>query len=177
MSGVAERDTASAVIAHPVRVQILTIANERDISPARYVEDILGIKSRGRTLDAYSRALSHVAYHFRVLARVGCLEVVDEPHRRGSIEHVYRSVARAEFTDDEWAALTAEERCELITVTWQGLMAKTEAARLAAFAQVDQVGLGADPVAVWAARRRAPSSPASAGTELAAVSREMQKVL
>jgi acyl-CoA reductase-like NAD-dependent aldehyde dehydrogenase len=122
--------TASSVIAHPVRVQILMIANERDISPSRYVEEVMGFTPADKT-ESYKRGLSYASYHFKELAKAGCIEVVDRIPRRGSVEHVYRSVTRAEFTEDEWAKLPADERCRILTIAWQGLMVKTEAARLA----------------------------------------------
>jgi hypothetical protein len=127
--GKARRETATHLISHPVRVQILTIANERDISPARYVEEVMGIPSGE---PAHRKAVSHIAYHFNELADAGCLKIVDELPRRGSIEHVYRAGVRAHFTDEEWADLPDDEKHRITTITWQGLMARTEAARLAA---------------------------------------------
>ena len=46
--------------------------------------------------------VSHVAYHFRELAQYGCLEVIEENKRRGSIEHVYRGIGRAYFGETDW---------------------------------------------------------------------------
>ena len=126
----AKRETAASLVSHPVRVQILTIANERAIGPARYVEEAMKIDSAERP-DDWKRAVSAIAYHFRVLAKAGCLECVAETKRRGSIEHLYRGTERAHFTDQQWAAVPAEERSPITTLTWQGLIARTEAARIA----------------------------------------------
>jgi hypothetical protein len=32
-----------------------------------------------------------VAYHVRVLKRLGCVELVETQHRRGAVEHIYRA--------------------------------------------------------------------------------------
>ena len=124
-----KHQTAVNLLAHPVRVQVLTIANRRAISPARLVEEVLGIRT-GAPEEAHRKAVAHVSYHFRALHEAGCLEVLDLIPKRGSVEHIYRGVARAHFTDEEWAKVPDEEKAEITTVTWQGLVAVAEAARL-----------------------------------------------
>jgi hypothetical protein len=127
-----KRETAAWLMAHPVRVQILVIANERPISPSIYLEEVQGI-TLASDPDEYQNAISAVAYHFRILARAGCLELIDGGQTRGSAsEHAYRGTKRAYFSDDEWAELSIEERTEITTVAWQGLTARMEAARMAA---------------------------------------------
>lgn len=39
--------------------------------------------------------LRSVAYHVRVLRRLGCIELVDTEKRRGAVEHIYRVTERA----------------------------------------------------------------------------------
>ena len=39
--------------------------------------------------------LPTLAYHVRVLRRLGCIELVETKKRRGAVEHVYRVAARA----------------------------------------------------------------------------------
>jgi hypothetical protein len=129
-SATAVQKTASSVTAHPVRVQILTIANARPISPSRFVEDVFNLDPATSPLD-YKRGLSHVSYHFRALEKAGCIEAVDLVQKRGAVEHLYAAVERAEFSQEEWAKVPPDERLKIMTVTWQGLMGKTEAARLA----------------------------------------------
>jgi acyl-CoA reductase-like NAD-dependent aldehyde dehydrogenase len=125
-----EKKTASSAIAHPARVQILVIANERDVSPSSYVEEVMGLSPAKEPAD-YKRALSHVSYHFRALEKAGCIVIIDRIPKRGAVEHVYRAVERARFSDEEWAEVPQDERCRIMTVAWQGLMARTEAARMA----------------------------------------------
>lgn len=66
-------------IAHPLRLQILTQANQRTISPSEFSEEMRA-------------PLSTVAYHFRKLAELGFLELVEEVPKRGSQEHRYRGL-------------------------------------------------------------------------------------
>lgn len=120
--------TPAQVLSHPLRVRILEVVNQRDISPARFVREQLA----GDRLDHLGEraAVSHIAYHFRQLEEFGCVEVVEQNPRRGSIENVYRGVARAYFGDDEWRSLPPERRKDITAVVLQGLMARAEGAIL-----------------------------------------------
>ena len=120
--------TPAQVLSHPLRVRILEVVNQRDISPTRFVREQLA----GDRLDKLgdSAAISHIAYHFRQLEEFGCVEVVEQNPRRGSIENVYRGTSRAYFGDDEWRTLPADRRKDITAVMLQGLMAQTEGAVL-----------------------------------------------
>jgi hypothetical protein len=120
--------TPAQVLSHPLRVRILEVVNQRDISPTRFVREQLA----GDRLDHLGdrAAISHIAYHFRQLEEFGCVEVVEQNPRRGSIENVYRGTSRAYFGDDEWRTLPAERRKDITAVMLQGLMAQTEGAVL-----------------------------------------------
>jgi hypothetical protein len=117
----AERDksTAASVLAHPVRVRVLEILNERDMSPVEFCREGFAPKDM---------EVSHVAYHFRELAEYGCLRVIEENKRRGSIEHVYRGIGRAYFSNVAWSELTFEERTRISKTVVQGLLARIEGA-------------------------------------------------
>lgn len=121
--------TVAAAIAHPTRVQILIIASNRAISPARYVEEVMGLDSLKQPAD-YKRALSHASYHFRELEKAACLKLVETEPVRGSIQHFFRAVERAHLTDEQWTSLNKKERCDVVTVVWRELVMRTEAARL-----------------------------------------------
>src|SRR6201996_1891598 len=73
----AERDRSSAAsfLAHPVRVRVLEILNQRDMSPIEFCREGFAPEKMD---------VSHVAYHFRELAEYGCLQVIEENTRRGS---------------------------------------------------------------------------------------------
>jgi hypothetical protein len=117
---------ASAALRHPMRVRILEVVNERDMSPVQFMH--LGLAPKG---DKSQKSLSQISYHFRQLAAHGCLEIVERIPRRGATEHVYRGRARAFFSDEEWAQLTPRERRLISRTMYQGLVARVEGAMLA----------------------------------------------
>lgn len=78
--------------AHPLRVQILIILNERVASPNLLSQEL-------------NQSLNLVAYHVRVLEKYDCIELVDTKQRRGATEHFYRATRRQFLTDSEWARM------------------------------------------------------------------------
>jgi hypothetical protein len=111
---------------HPMRVRILEIANTREISPATFVDE--GLEPAGFWFPSRPAALSDVAYHFRVLEQAGCIEVVRTRQRRGAIEHIYRGTAAVEFTSEEFAGLSAEQRELFSRTSLQALIARADSA-------------------------------------------------
>lgn len=112
--------TASAMLRHPLRVRILEVANGRDISPVQFLRE--GLAPPG----AYG--LSHISHHFSELEKGGCLRVVKLIPRRGSVEHVYRGLARAFFSDEDWDRMDPGERRKVTRTMLQGLMARADSA-------------------------------------------------
>jgi predicted ArsR family transcriptional regulator len=78
--------------AHPLRVQILVILNEKTASPNMLAQQL-------------DQSLNLVAYHVRVLEKYDCIELVDTKQRRGATEHFYRATRRQFLTDSEWSRL------------------------------------------------------------------------
>ena len=78
--------------AHPLRVQILIILNEKVASPNLLAQQL-------------DQSLNLVAYHVRVLEKYDCIELVDTKQRRGATEHFYRATRRQFLTDAEWSRL------------------------------------------------------------------------
>lgn len=78
--------------AHPLRVQILIILNERVASPNLLAQEL-------------DQSLNLVAYHVRVLEKYDCIELVDTKQRRGATEHFYRATRRPFLSDNEWARM------------------------------------------------------------------------
>jgi hypothetical protein len=115
----------SEALRHPLRVRILEVVNERDISPVQFMNQGLA-----PDVGVSAKALSSISYHFRELAKCGCVEVVDRVARRGATEHVYRGAVRAYFTDEEWKGLSPRERCLVSRTVYQGLAARAESAML-----------------------------------------------
>jgi DNA-binding transcriptional ArsR family regulator len=77
-------------LAHPLRVQILGVLEQRTASP----------NELSRELGA---PLGTVSYHVRELARFGLVKLVKKTPRRGAIEHHYRAT-ETRITDAGWAA-------------------------------------------------------------------------
>ena len=86
-----EQSVAKA-FAHPLRVRILTILNERVASPNLLAQEL-------------DQSLNLVAYHVRVLEKYDCIELVNTKQRRGATEHFYRATRGQFLTDSEWARL------------------------------------------------------------------------
>jgi DNA-binding transcriptional ArsR family regulator len=98
-------------IAHPLRLQILSLANQRTISPSEYSEEAGG-------------PLSTVAYHFRKLLELGFLELVEEIPKRGSKEHRYRACRRAMVSDNNWQELGRATQAGVRIAGFQDLIAR-----------------------------------------------------
>ena len=77
-------------LAHPLRVAILAVLEERTASPSQLAAE----------LDAQ---LGLVSYHVRELARFGLVKLVETRPRRGAIEHYYRAEDRPVITSEAWA--------------------------------------------------------------------------
>jgi len=79
-------------LAHPLRVEILTILNERMASPNELSKEL-------------EEGLSQVSYHVKVLKDFECIEMVKTEPRRGAVEHYYRATERSFIPDSEWQSL------------------------------------------------------------------------
>jgi DNA-binding transcriptional ArsR family regulator len=79
-------------LAHPLRVRILTLLNDKVASPSDVAEEL-------------GEPLANVSYHFHVLNDMKCIELVDTKPRRGAIEHYYRAHTRPFLSDDDLAKL------------------------------------------------------------------------
>lgn len=90
--------------AHPLRVQILIILNEKVASPNMLSQQL-------------DQSLNLVAYHVRVLEKYDCIELVDTKQRRGATEHFYRATRRQFLTDSEWSRLPKSLRPGLSAAT------------------------------------------------------------
>ncbi len=85
------------VVAHPVRVQALSILTERPASPKEVAAEL-------------NAPVGNVSYHMRELEQVGLIELIDEKKRRGAVEHFYRAIIRPMLDDSQWEKLNPEER-------------------------------------------------------------------
>ena len=87
-------------LAHPLRVQILEILNERQASPNELMEIL-------------DYPLGNVAYHTRVLEKCGCIELVTTERRRGAIEHFFRAKPRSYIGHQDWRKVPRSVRNEV----------------------------------------------------------------
>lgn len=65
-------------LAHPLRAKALPLFAEGAVSPIQVA----------KRLDV---DVSHIAYHIRVLRKLGFIELVETRQRRGALEHFYRA--------------------------------------------------------------------------------------
>jgi DNA-binding transcriptional ArsR family regulator len=79
-------------ISHPLRHRLLVLLNERVASPNELAREL-------------GEPLGTVSYHVLRLRDAGAIELVRTEPRRGAVEHYYRAIARAWFSDDDWARL------------------------------------------------------------------------
>ena len=78
--------------AHPLRIQILGLLDNRTASPRQIAAEL-------------GAPLSNTAYHVRQLVLLGLVELVSRTARRGAIEHHYTAKVRPTITDEGWAEL------------------------------------------------------------------------
>lgn len=84
-------------LAHPLRVQLLSLLNE-------------GVASPNELAKKLDEPLTNVSYHVRMLHDLGCIELVDTEPRRGALEHYYRAIMRPFFADKDWKRLPKNAR-------------------------------------------------------------------
>jgi DNA-binding transcriptional ArsR family regulator len=84
-------------LAHPLRVQILGVLEERVASPSDLAEEL-------------GAPLGNVSYHVRTLTELGLLKLVRRRTRRGAVEHYYRATGRATVSDQAWSQVPSVVR-------------------------------------------------------------------
>ncbi|HEX6456843.1 MAG TPA: hypothetical protein VF009_10045 [Solirubrobacterales bacterium] len=120
--------------AHPLRVQILIILNEKIASPNMLAQQL-------------EQSLNLVAYHVRVLEKYDCIELVDTKQRRGATEHFYRATRRQFLSDDEWSRMPASLRPGMAAAVLKSVFEDIEAASKAGtLEEVDDLHLSRTPM-------------------------------
>ena len=76
-------------LAHPLRVRILAILEERVASPAQIAP-------------SFEASLGVVSYHVRTLEKLGLIEQVGQRQVRGATQHFYRALERPRISDEAW---------------------------------------------------------------------------
>ena len=122
--------------AHPLRVQILIILNERVASPNLLSQEL-------------DQSLNLVAYHVRVLEKYDCIELVDTKQRRGATEHFYRATRRQFLNDSEWARMPESLRPGLAGAMLKSVFEDIEeASNSGTLDEVDDLHLSRTPMVV-----------------------------
>ncbi|MEZ5077745.1 MAG: winged helix-turn-helix domain-containing protein [Solirubrobacterales bacterium] len=122
--------------AHPLRVQILIILNERVASPNQLAQEL-------------DQSLNLVAYHVRVLEKYDCIELVDTKQRRGATEHFYRATRRQFLSDSEWARMPESLRPGLAGAMLKSVFEDIEtAASSGSLDELDDIHLSRTPMVV-----------------------------
>jgi DNA-binding transcriptional ArsR family regulator len=122
--------------AHPLRVQILIILNERVSSPNQLAQEL-------------DQSLNLVAYHVRVLEKYDCIELVDTKQRRGATEHFYRATRRQFLSDAEWARMPESLRPGLAGAMLKSVFEDLEtAAASGSLDEIDDIHLSRTPMVV-----------------------------
>lgn len=88
-------------LSHPLRVQILTLVNEREWSPNEMSKEL-------------EEGLSQVSYHVKVLKDFEMIEMVRTEPRRGAVEHFYKAVERMIVPEGMTADLPKSARLEFL---------------------------------------------------------------
>lgn len=78
--------------AHPLRIQILTLLDNRVASPKQIAAEL-------------HTPLPNTAYHVRQLASLGLVELVRRTVRGGAVEHHYTTKIRPTISDELWGEL------------------------------------------------------------------------
>jgi DNA-binding transcriptional ArsR family regulator len=114
---------------HPVRIRILEVLAERDISPIQFLRR--GCLPPGYDdFKDYKNAMSHVSYHFKVLREADCIVVRESIPRRGSVEKIHRSKMLALHTEEDFKKLSYKRRVAITRSTLQMLVARADGAIL-----------------------------------------------
>jgi hypothetical protein len=122
-------------IGHPLRLRLLTIFNERVASPSDLAAEL-------------GEPIGNVSYHTRILARLGCVELVKTKQVRGAVEHYYRAVVRPVFSDQDWAELPKSIRKSLAGAVLAEIADDVGAAATEGGFDREQVHLARTPVAL-----------------------------
>src|SRR5215467_7032472 len=135
-----QKDDVEQVVAkafaHPLRVQILIILNEKVASPNMLAQQL-------------DQSLNLVAYHVRVLEKYDCIELVDTKQRRGATEHFYRATRRQFLSDDEWSRMPASLRPGMAGAMLKSVFEDIEAAsKSGTLDEVEDIHLSRTPMVV-----------------------------
>src|SRR5215210_6070036 len=100
-------------LAHPLRVRILSVLQDRVASPSDLSEEL-------------KVPLGNVSYHVRILAQLGLLKLVKKRPRRGAIEHYYEARSRVRVSDRAWGQVPKIVKEAMVDATLDQVSAYVE---------------------------------------------------
>lgn len=115
-----------AALRHPIRVRILEVLADRDLSPIEFVRR--GCLPPGFDYPDEKSAEGHVAYHFKVLREADCIVLHKSIPKRGSVEKIHRSKMLALHTEEDFTQLSEAARIAITRSTLQMLIARCDGA-------------------------------------------------
>lgn len=120
-------------LAHPIRVRVLTLLNQKVASPSELAEEI-------------GEPLGNVSYHVRTLLDLGCIELVRTAPRRGAVEHYYRALTRPIFSEDDWGQMPPSLRRSVAGAVLSEVWRDVNSAASAGGFDGDDVHVGRTPL-------------------------------
>ena len=102
-------------LAHPMRLEILSIVEKRTASPKEIAREI-------------GAPLTHVSYHVRQLAQLGLIKLERTTPRRGAVEHHYSMEAAPSISEDAWRSAPEIAKQALVGATLGHVSDKVNAA-------------------------------------------------
>jgi DNA-binding transcriptional ArsR family regulator len=112
-------------LAHPLRVRILGVLQDRVASPSDLAEEL-------------KAPLGNVSYHVRILAQLGLLKLVKKRPRRGAIEHYYEARSRVQVSDRAWGQVPNIVKEAMIDATLDQVSSYVEqSARMGGFERAE----------------------------------------
>jgi DNA-binding transcriptional ArsR family regulator len=100
-------------LAHPLRVRILGVLQDRVASPSDLAEEL-------------KAPLGNVSYHVRILAQLDLLKLVKKRPRRGAIEHYYEARSRVLVSDRAWGQVPKIVKEAMVDATLDQVSAYVE---------------------------------------------------
>jgi DNA-binding transcriptional ArsR family regulator len=104
-----EKAQMAKALGHPTRLQILTVAHQRAISPSEFAK-------------SHDKKTSTVCHHFDKLVEYGAIKLVREEKVGGSTRHMYVGTKRAIYTESAWPSFPESIQTGLATATLEELV-------------------------------------------------------
>ena len=107
-------EVVTYAVGHRIRVHILIVLNEGTFTPGQIAQII-------------DEPLNNVSNHVRELLDAGSIELVKTEQARNTVQHYYRAVEMPEYSDEEVAAMTPEQRQVTAGLAIQSMIAEVMA--------------------------------------------------